>query len=70
MLDPDEVRRMRTRLGVTQAALAKMLGVSRRTVQSWETPVVSENHRQIPPERAEQLKKLHRELFEKVRQGL
>lgn len=68
MLDPEEVKRMRTRMRLTQAELAERIGVHRRTVQSWETPVVKKNHRSISEEHETKLRDLHNRLFRQVRQ--
>ena len=38
-MKPDDVRIIRKRLGVTQAELAALLGVTRETVTRWETGV-------------------------------
>lgn len=68
MLDPEDIKRMRTRMRLTQDGLAELMGVHRRTVQSWETPVVKQNHRSISAEHEEKLRQLHESIFKKVRQ--
>jgi DNA-binding transcriptional regulator YiaG len=35
-MEGHEVKAIRERLGITQAELARRIGVSRRTVESWE----------------------------------
>ena len=35
-MTPAEVREIRKKLGLTQLALAEIVGVSRRTVEHWE----------------------------------
>jgi DNA-binding transcriptional regulator YiaG len=35
---PAQIRRIRTRLGLTQAEAAEKVGVARRTWMYWETP--------------------------------
>ena len=36
VMTPDELKRLRARLGLTQEGLANQLGVSRETVARWE----------------------------------
>lgn len=45
---PDMVRDLRQRYGISQSLLAQMLHVSTRTVERWESPPDSSNHRAIP----------------------
>jgi putative transcriptional regulator len=35
-MTPDELRTIRKALGLSQAAMAQIVGVSRRTVEHWE----------------------------------
>ncbi|MDR1322713.1 MAG: helix-turn-helix domain-containing protein [Gracilibacteraceae bacterium] len=37
MITPDEIRDTRKNLGMTQAMFAVVIGVSKKTVESWET---------------------------------
>lgn len=55
-LGPNGFIAMRHRLGLTQIELAKALGVSRRTLQHWET-----GDRRIPPMAAILLERLLRD---------
>ncbi len=61
----DEVRRVRERLGLSQALLAEYLGVSVKTVQSWE------QGKPVPRIAARFLDELHRNprmILDRVRQ--
>jgi DNA-binding transcriptional regulator YiaG len=55
-MEPKEVKRIRKRLGRTQAELAQDLGVSRETVARWETGT-----RPVPGPAARLLERLQRE---------
>ena len=49
-MEGHEVKAIRERLGITQAELARRIGVSRRTVESWEWDLRSpgeENERKL-----------------------
>ena len=53
-LEPDEyLRIMRSRLELTQAQLAKRLGIERRSVMRYETGIC-----RIPPERLEAIRQM------------
>jgi HTH-type transcriptional regulator/antitoxin MqsA len=43
LLTPDEIRQVRERLGMSQAAFERLLGVGAKTVVRWERGTVSQN---------------------------
>lgn len=45
---PDTLRQIRELYELTQPELAKLVGSKTRTVQNWEAPEGSPNHRPIP----------------------
>jgi len=47
-ISPDQITKLRNRAGLTQEEAGKVVYVSRRTWQSWETPIEMNNHRAIP----------------------
>lgn len=47
-MTPEQLRTIRARLNISRAELAKKLGVTRRTVESWETAEGHQNHRKMP----------------------
>ena len=55
-MEGHEVKAIRAALGITQAELARRIGVSRRTVESWEWDL-----RNPGDENAEKLRKLEKE---------
>lgn len=46
---PDQVRDLRERYGLSQSLLAELVHVATRTVQGWEAPATSREHRDMPP---------------------
>lgn len=54
-MDPDEIKRIRKKLNITQAELAEKLGVSRRTVENWE------QYRGVNGGNAEKIRKMEKE---------
>lgn len=52
-MEAEDVKRIRDRLGITQAELARRLGTSRRNVENWEQGL-----RGVGEENAEKLRKL------------
>lgn len=52
-MDFYDVKRIRTKLGITQAELARRLGTSRRNIENWE-----QGTRGIGDTNAEKLRKL------------
>ena len=63
MLEPQEIKRMRLRMKLSQVALARLLCVSRRAVQRWETLYGQRWHRPINVDNELALRKLHDQLF-------
>lgn len=61
---PKQWRIIRRQIGISQEALAKYLGVSKRAVENWETDCGKENHRPIPLEMYLKIKELHEALFQ------
>ena len=47
-LNPEQTKKLRKLAGVTQSEAAKLVHVSLRTWQSWESPKDLTNSRQIP----------------------
>ena len=47
-MTPDELKGLRKEIGARQQDLADVLGVSLRTIQNWEQPESSREHRAIP----------------------
>jgi putative transcriptional regulator len=47
-LNPEQIKKLRKLAGVTQSEAAKLVHVSLRTWQSWESPKDLSNSRQIP----------------------
>lgn len=47
---PDELKELRKEIDARQQDLADIVGVSLRTIQNWEQPESSREHRAIPPE--------------------
>jgi DNA-binding transcriptional regulator YiaG len=57
-MDPDEARRLRERLGLTQAQIAERLGVTTVAVWRWEKGVKPGSRRRIPEPAARLLRLL------------
>lgn len=47
-ITPEELKKLRNGLGLTQAEAAKVVHVSKRTWVSWEIKQGLENHRKMP----------------------
>lgn len=56
-MEGEDVKRIRTKLNVTQAELARRIGTSRRNVENWEQGL-----RGVGEENAEKLRKIEKEI--------
>ncbi len=56
VMQPNELKTLRKKIGARQKDLAIVLGVPFRTYQNWEQPPGSKAHRQIPDDVAERVR--------------
>ncbi len=57
-MKPSELKQLRKEMGLSQKRLAEVLDIPFRTLQNWEQPEDSREHRKIPVELADKIKVL------------
>ncbi len=57
-MKPSELKQLRKEMGLSQKRLAEVLDIPFRTLQNWEQPESSREHRKVPVELADKIKVL------------
>lgn len=63
IISPEDISSMRTRCGLTQRQLSKLMGVALETLKCWESDTSSKRRRQIPEWAVVKLFEIHDSSF-------